>query len=75
MHRNTKPFQLVNEHLAIPFQYLVVNKLAMVKVIAQMKNGLDAVLLTIRKEDITIELLHVIKEDITSILYTRVRVV
>jgi len=75
MHGDTKSFKLVYEHFTIPFQHLVVDKLAMLKVIAQMKDGLDAVLLTVRKEDITIELLHVIKEDVTSVLYTRVCVI
>jgi hypothetical protein len=75
MHCHTKLYQSINKHLTISAQDFIVHILTMFKIVTQVKNGLDAIFFTVGKEHIGIEPIHVIKEDVTSILYTRVCVI
>tara|TARA_R110002096_G_scaffold304830_1_gene499781 strand:- start:3214 stop:3459 length:246 start_codon:yes stop_codon:yes gene_type:complete len=75
MHRYAKGLQWLNEHLTVAFQHLVVHILTMIEIITQMKDGLDVILFAIWKEYLTVKLLHVVKEDIASIVHTTVCIV
>ena len=75
MHRHTKLFEWLNEHLPVAFQHLVVHILTMIKIITQVEDGLDVILLAVWEEYLAVELLHIVKEDITPIVHTTVCVV